>query len=53
MEIRVYDSMDTYSKNIPLFCHIVECPDTFFFERALSVFRSLYGPKVIVVFLCV
>lgn len=53
MEIRVYASLNCLQTGKYLYCRQVECPDGFSFENTLSVFRSLYGPKVIVVFLCV
>ena len=52
MEIRVYRNLECRSTNKYLFCSRVECPDTFSFENAVSVFKSIYG-HCIIEFLCV
>lgn len=52
MEIRIYRNFDARTNNKPLYVARVECPDTFSFERALSVFKSIYG-TCLVEFLCV
>ena len=52
MEIRIYQSMQHYSGNKPLYVARVECPDAFSYPHSLEVFRSIYGSNVIVVFVC-
>ena len=52
MEIRIYRDLVARSNNKPLYVARVECPDTFSFERALCVFKSIYG-SCLIEFLCV
>ena len=52
MEIRIYRNLEARSNNRPLYVARVECPDTFSFERALCVFKSIYG-SCLIEFLCV
>ena len=53
MEIRIYASLECFRSGKVLYCHRVSDPDNFSFSDCLSVFRSLYGSNVIVVFVCV
>ena len=53
MEIRVYQSLEHFSASKPRYVVKIECPDTFDFAASLSVFRSIYGPRVVIVFVCV
>lgn len=51
MEIRIYRSFEHFSGNKPFYTARVECLDTFSPERSLDVFRSIYGPKIVIVFI--
>lgn len=53
MEIRLYHSLNDFSKGKYFLCSKVVSPDTFDFSSALSVFKSIYGINVIVCFVCV
>ena len=52
MEIRVYSNFDAYTNSKPLYVSKVSCPDAFSFEDSMKVFKSIYGPTIIVVFIC-
>ena len=52
MEILIFRNLEVRSNNKPLYVSRVECVDTFSFESALRVFRSIYG-TCIIEFLCV
>lgn len=52
MEIRVYLNMQAYLASKVHFCTRIECPDVFDFNKALDVFKSIYGSSVVVVFFC-
>lgn len=53
MEIRLYHSLNDFSKGKYFLCSKVVSPDTFDFTSALNVFKSIYGINVIVCFVCV
>lgn len=53
MEIRIYKDLDLFSKGKYLYCVRVDIVDAFDFNSALSVFRSIYGSKVVISFVCV
>ena len=53
MEISIYSDFDCKRNNKALYRCRVECLDSFSFEKSLDVFRSIYGAKVIIVFVCV
>lgn len=53
MEIRVYRNLSQFTDGKPLYCSKVECPECFSFENALSLFKSIYGVGITVVFVCV
>ena len=52
MEIRVYSNFDAYTNSKPLFVSKVNCLDAFSFEKSMEVFKSIYGPTIIIVFIC-
>lgn len=41
------------SKNKYLYCSRVACPDLFSFEKAIEIFKSIYGNNIVIEFLCV
>ena len=45
--------MQHYNGNKPMYVARVDCPDAFDYASALSVFRSIYGTGIIVIFMCV
>ena len=47
MEICIYRNFDDRAKGKRLFCSRVECMDTFDFNSAVSVFKSIYGACLI------
>lgn len=52
MEIYVYSNLDARASGKSLFrCRVVS-PACFSFEKAIDVFHSIYGPSVIIEFLC-
>lgn len=53
MEIRIYKSMQYYTGNKPLYVSRVDCPDAFSYSDAISVFRSIYGNGVVIIFMVV
>ena len=52
MEVRIYRNLEARANNKMLYCARIESPDTFSFECALRVFRSIYG-ACLIEFLCV
>lgn len=53
MELRVYLNLSAFTDGKPIYCSRIQCPDTFSFENALSLFKSIYGVGCCVVFVCV
>lgn len=53
MEIRIYRSLKHFNESKTLYVSRVDCPDAFDYASALSVFRSIYGIGIVVVFVCV
>lgn len=49
MEIRLYRSIEQMSKGNHFLCVRVESPETFEFDKTLSVFRTLYGFQIVFV----
>lgn len=49
MEIRLYRSIDLMAQGKHFLCVRVESPDTFEFDKTLSVFRTLYGSQIVFV----
>lgn len=45
--------MEKFTKGDFFYCVRVECLDAFDFSSALDVFRSIYGSKVVITFVCV
>ena len=52
MEIRVYSNFDAYTNSKPLYVSKVQCLGAFSFEKSMEVFKSIYGPTIIIVFIC-
>ena len=53
MEIRVFKSMQAYTSNKPFLVSKIYSSDTFDFSKCLDTFRCIYGPEIVIVFLCV
>lgn len=51
MEIYVYANLDARASGKSLFCCRVVSPACFSFEKAIDVFRSIYGSSVVIDFL--
>lgn len=49
MEIRLYRSIEHMSQGKHFLCVRVENPDTFEYDKTLSVFRTLYGSNLVFV----
>ena len=49
MEIKVYKDFKDIDSNKFAFCARIECADTFSFEKAVSVFKSIYPNCVVIV----
>ena len=49
MEIRIYRSLEQFTNGKPIYCARVECPDTFLYSDTVDVFRTIYGPQVVIV----
>lgn len=47
MEIRVFKSLELRSAGKPLYCSRVACLEVFSYEKAIDVFRSIYGDCII------
>lgn len=52
MEIRIYANLECFRKNKAIYCALISDPDCFCFNDSLTVFRSIYGKSVLIVFLC-
>ena len=52
MEVRVYLNFESYAGNKVLYSAKVNVPSAFEFHKTLDVMRSIYGPSIIVVFIC-
>lgn len=53
MEIRLYRSLENMSQGKHFLCVRVENPDTFEYDKTLSVFRTLYGTGIVFLLLLV
>lgn len=51
MEIRIYRGLSAFSQGKYFFCSKVENVDCFEPNKALEVFRSIYGADICVVFI--
>ena len=49
MEIKVYKQFKDIDCNKTVFCARIECPDLFSFDKAVSVFKSIYPNCVVLV----
>lgn len=49
MEIKVYKDFKDIDRGKQIFCARIECPDTFSFEKAVSVFKSIFPNCVVIV----
>ena len=49
MEIKVYRNFKDCQNNKQIFCAKIECSDTFSFDKAVSVFKSIFPECVVVV----
>lgn len=49
MEIKVYKSFQDLEKNKYFFCSKIECPDTFSFDGAVKMFKSICPNCIVLV----
>ena len=49
MEIKVYKEFKDIDRNKIAFGSRIECPDTFSFDKAVQVFKSIYPNCVVIV----
>lgn len=49
MEIKVYRNFKDLQSNKQIFAAKIECPDAFSFDKAVSVFKSIFPDCVVLV----
>ena len=53
MEIKIYRSLDLFTKGKHFFCARVECLECFDFAKTIDVFRSIYGTGIVILLIVV